>query len=335
MSFAGGIPGETSMMIRSDCYGRRVWNTCYPQLHCAPRPGVRSLAESCPQEETNSRRGDARSMDCDLGNIVVHYGTFGEGRPVIMFHGWYLDHRSMAADLEPVFRTRQGWKRIYLDLPGMGKTPGMDWIVDNDQMLAVVEEFINAVIPGQRFVVVGYSYGGYLARGLVYRRSAMMDGVLLIVPIITPSQLSPPARLTLVKDERLASELTPEESGIFDLAVVQSQEALDYLRTHVLPGIRVANHEFIKKLRGEFSFEVDTPPEPYDNPTLIVMGRQDSYVGYRESWSLMENYPRATFAVLDRAGHFLGRPGEQDQLFVALVNEWLDRVEESARSMGR
>jgi pimeloyl-ACP methyl ester carboxylesterase len=274
-------------------------------------------------------------MECDLGKIAIHYETFGEGIPIIMLHGWYLDHRSMVADLEPVFKTRRGWKRIYPDLPGMGRTPGMGWIANNDYMLAIVQDFIDKVIPKQRFVVAGYSYGGYLARGIVYRKSAMMDGLLLIAPIITPTQLGPPLKLTLIKDEALVSKLTPEESSVFSLAVVQSQEALDHLRTYVLPAIRTADIEFVKKLRGEFSFDVDALPEPFDKPTLILMGRQDSYVGYRKSWSIIENYPRATFAVLDRSGHFLGRPGEQEQLFVALINEWLDRVKEHARSMRR
>ena len=267
-------------------------------------------------------------MECDLGKIVVHYETFGKGIPIIMLHGWYLDHRSMVADLEPVFKNRRGWKRIYLDLPGMGRTPEMGWIANNDNMLAVVQDFIENVIPRQRFVVTGYSYGGYLARGIVYHMSAMIDGVLLIAPIITPSQLSPSTKLILVKDETPASELTMEESSIFDLAVVQSREALDYLRTHVLPATRITDLEFVKKLTEKFSFDVDALPEPFDKPTLILIGRQDSYVGYRESWSIIENYPRATFAILDRSGHFLGRPGEQEQLFLALINEWLDRVKE-------
>jgi pimeloyl-ACP methyl ester carboxylesterase len=38
------------------------------------------------------------------------------------------------------------------------------------------------------------------------------------------------------------------------------------------------------------------------------------------------HYPRATFAVLDRAGHAL--PHEQEKLVIALMSEWLDRVQE-------
>ncbi len=57
-----------------------------------------------------------------------------------------------------------------------------------------------------------------------------------------------------------------------------------------------------------------------------MTGRQDSTVGYSRAWELLEQYPRATFAVLDRAGHAL--PHEQPELLRALVTEWLDRVRE-------
>ena len=49
-------------------------------------------------------------------------------------------------------------------------------------------------------------------------------------------------------------------------------------------------------------------------------------VGYADTWRLVEHYPRATFAVLDRAGHAL--PHEQVTLLIALMAEWLDRVQE-------
>jgi pimeloyl-ACP methyl ester carboxylesterase len=49
-------------------------------------------------------------------------------------------------------------------------------------------------------------------------------------------------------------------------------------------------------------------------------------VGYAGQWDLLKHYPRATFAVLDRAGHAL--PHEQPGLIKALITEWLDRIRE-------
>jgi pimeloyl-ACP methyl ester carboxylesterase len=87
--------------------------------------------------------------------------------------------------------------------------------------------------------------------------------------------------------------------------------------------------DFLTRLQSHgypLSFDVDAAP-PFEKPTLILVGRQDGMVGYRDAWEILENYPRSTFAVLDRAGHNLQI--EQETLFNALVNEWLDRVEEN------
>ena len=51
-------------------------------------------------------------------------------------------------------------------------------------------------------------------------------------------------------------------------------------------------------------------------------------IGYIDAWRVIENYPRASFIVLDQAGH--GLAVEQKGLFRALAGEWLDRVEESS-----
>ncbi len=76
---------------------------------------------------------------------------------------------------------------------------------------------------------------------------------------------------------------------------------------------------------SQFSFEVDPLPEPFPAPTLILTGRFDNWCGYREAFASLDSYPRATYAVLDCAGHALSI--EQSALFAALASEWLDRVE--------
>src|SRR3546814_3450312 len=68
-----------------------------------------------------------------------------------------------SSDLSP-------WRRIYLDLPGRGRTRGEPWITTNDQVLDIVLEVIETVIPGERFVIAGHSAGGYLARAVLHRR---------------------------------------------------------------------------------------------------------------------------------------------------------------------
>ena len=267
-------------------------------------------------------------MKCNLGDIAIFYETYGTGRPIVMLPGRPSDHRVMARFMEPLFTRRDGWMRLYPDLPGTGRTPALDRLATHDQMLDTMLAFIDTVIPGQRFVLAGLSYGGYLARGVVYRRAASIDGLLLCAPQVKadPAQAQLPPRTTLVEDPTLVAQLDP---GIANLVVVQSPTVVEAVRT-LLAEVQLADHTFNARLEvaGPFSFDVDTLPTPFGGPTLILTARQDHLCGYRDAWDLLDNYPRATFTVLDRAGHFVNI--EQDVLCRALMSEWLDRVEECA-----
>jgi len=46
--------------------------------------------------------------------------------PVVIFHGLGCDSTMMKGCLEPVFTCKSGYKRIYIDLPGMSF---FDWLM--------------------------------------------------------------------------------------------------------------------------------------------------------------------------------------------------------------
>ena len=82
-------------------------------------------------------------MKCVVKEIPVNYEISGTGRPILVLHSTPMDHRGMKGALEPIFASRKGWRRIYLDLPGHGKTPGPEWIENNEQMLDVIVDFVD------------------------------------------------------------------------------------------------------------------------------------------------------------------------------------------------
>lgn len=64
--------------------------------------------------------------------------------------------------------------------------------------------------------------------------------------------------------------------------------------------------------------------EKFYGPTLMLLGRQDSVVGYKDAWSILENFLGATFAMIDMAAHNLQI--EQEKIFNTLVTDWIKRV---------
>ena len=63
----------------------------------------------------------------------------------------------------------------------------------------------------------------------------------------------------------------------------------------------------------------------FSKPSLFIAGRQDNAVGYHDLCNLIEDCPRATFVILDIAGHNLQI--EQEEVFNSLFLNWLERVE--------
>jgi len=263
-----------------------------------------------------------------IGDMTLYYEIMGEGKPILMLHGWPLDHVAMIGAMEPILSSRTGWKRIYVDLPGMGQSDAPEWLKAQDQVLAVVEGFIEKIIPGERFCAAGLSYGGFLAQGLVYHLGDRMNGAMFLVPGMASIDRENVPKPVVIHEEPVNFERVDQKQidSFKGMAVVQTQAHLDAWKAYIIPGVERANYAFLDGLQREYSFDVEKPPQPFRAPALFLMGRQDSSVGYRDAWRIIENYPHASFIVLDRAGHCLQM--EQPKLYEALVHEWLDRVEE-------
>ncbi|HET6296284.1 MAG TPA: alpha/beta hydrolase [Kribbella sp.] len=262
-----------------------------------------------------------------VDDLPVYYEAVGAGRPLVFLPGWGNANGEAQEVHEPVFAGHPGWRRIYLDPPGTGRTPARDWIKDQDGMLAVIARVIGDVVGDERYAVAGTSAGGLHARGLVHRDPAQVLGLLLRVPgiVVDRAKRTLPEYAPWIADERFATDEDPRP-------LVQTAEYLeahrDKQKRFYLPAEEQADLEFLGKIqRDGYALSFD-PATRLEAPTLIVTGRQDTMTGYADAWPLLDDYPRATYAVLDRSDHDL--PVQNHALYRALVDDWLTRVEEFA-----
>jgi pimeloyl-ACP methyl ester carboxylesterase len=266
-------------------------------------------------------------MEATVSGVPVHYADHGSGTPVLALHGAGVDHREIAGALEPIFRSVPGFRRLYPDLPGMGRTPAPGTINSNDDVLDLLLGLIDSIIGDEPLLVMGQSYGGYLARALANRRPEQVVGLALICPVGARTR-NVPAHEVLVSSADLTGKLSPElEASYRSYFVVQTDETLSRFQELLAPAASLVDEPGLMRIFS--NWEVRHRAEAtttYSHPVLILAGRQDATAGHTDPWELMEHYPRATFALLDRAGHALAH--EQPTLMQALVVEWLARVRE-------
>ncbi|WP_328518851.1 alpha/beta fold hydrolase [Kribbella sp. NBC_00359] len=238
----------------------------------------------------------------------MYYESFGEGRPIIFLPGWGGDNGEGRDIHEPVFEKRSGWRRIYVDPPGTGKSPADPSITDQDGMLAAILTLIDDLVGDERFAVAGTSAGALHGRGIVKRDPSRVLGLLLRVPGIVVDR----TQRTLPTDDYL----------------VRTPEWEDKDRRYYDAVDSIADLDFLGRIQADVSTYGlrEDPAARFDGPTLIVTGRQDTITGYADAWSILDDYPRATYAVLDQQDH--GLPVRRLTAYRALVDDWLDRMEE-------
>jgi pimeloyl-ACP methyl ester carboxylesterase len=232
----------------------------------------------------------------------------------------------MVGAMEPIFSELADCRRLYPDLPGMGHTPA-GTLGSADDVLGLLLAFIDGVIGDGQFRLIGHSAGAYYARAITGRRAEQVAGLALICPLDENARKLP-AHQNLHASVDPRGTLGPAEEGVFrDYFVVQTQATLERYKDYVLPALGLVDEAGLERIGQHWLFSAGPDGgTAYSGPVLIVTGRQDSVVGYAAQWDLLEHYPRATFAVLDRAGHALTH--EQPGLTKALITEWLDRVRE-------
>jgi len=266
------------------------------------------------------------------GGIMFYYEEFGEGKPILIIHGLTCSMELMKGCIEPIFKEVNGYKRIYIDLLGMGKSDKCSLeYASSDKILEMLLSFIKEKID-KEFLLIGESYGGYLSRGILSKCYKNIEGLMLLCPMIIPDDTKrtlPEGNLKF-HDKEFLEKMDKNKRELFlEYMIIANEKMYKRFEKEVISGIEQANNDFIKKLRGNYSFSFNVDEEikmiNFSKPSLFITGRQDNAVGYYDLYNLLEDYPRATFAILDTAGHNLQI--EQEEVFNSLFLNWLERVE--------
>ncbi|MDX9799746.1 MAG: alpha/beta hydrolase [Spirochaetia bacterium] len=275
-------------------------------------------------------------MFVKLEQADVYTEIIGSGKPLLMIHGNWCDHRLMSGCMERIFtaKTADGiadkWKRIYFDLPGMGSTLLKKEISTTDDILDIVDAFVRAVIKEEPFYIASESYGSYIAQGIVNKYPDQVAGIMMLCPVIVPlhEDRDLPFKNIIFRDDDFYSTLSNNEQDTCDnMLTIQSRENWERYVNEVRCGVRKADIALLKKIKRygyPLHENADALKTPFKKPSLIITGRQDTAVGYKDALPLLENYPRADFVILDSAGHMLQI--EQADIFEDLVLNWLSKL---------
>ena len=271
----------------------------------------------------------------------VHYELEGpaDGLPVLMIHGFGCQLEIMRGCMEPAVaaaKANERLLRVYVDRPGHGRSAKADLtLASSDALVACLLALMDHVAPGRPFAVAGQSFGGYLALGLATQHPERILGLGLVCPLTLPDLGARQVeKLELIRHDNafLATLSDAERESFLQLAVRADRQTWERFAAEEAPGFAVANPAFMDAVDEHLplspSVDDALAEQPFEKPTLILCGRQDAMVGYRDQLRLIQHLPRCTFAILDISGHNL--QFEQSALFTTLTADWIGRLLEES-----
>lgn len=115
-------------------------------------------------------------VNIQLGDVATWYDVHGDGEPVVLLHGAFVDSRMFA----PAMPALVGRFRVYTtDRRGHGHTPDVDGPLSYDLMAEDLINFLEKLV-GEPAHLVGHSDGANVALTVALRRPDLVRKLVLI-----------------------------------------------------------------------------------------------------------------------------------------------------------
>ena len=108
-----------------------------------------------------------------------------------------------------------GFRRIYPDLPGMGRTVVPDGLRSAEDVLGALLAFARPVTDGTDHFLIGHSAGAYYAQAMAARGSGQVAGLALVCPLLEAG-----STLVLYTDGLVEQRRAPIDQGLTGLVAV-------------------------------------------------------------------------------------------------------------------
>ncbi|MGZ3615714.1 MAG: alpha/beta fold hydrolase [Ktedonobacteraceae bacterium] len=276
-------------------------------------------------------------MQAQINGNQVYYTAIGQGRPMLFMHGGSgLDHTYFRPWLDTLSDQAQ---LIYYDQLGQGRSTRPESYEDISMSTWADEaDALRASLGFDRIILLGHSFGGFIAQEYALRHGDHLDGLILCdtAPILdyqdvimanaqsrgTPEQvqaviagLSAPVADD-ASFQQLWTTILPLYFNTYDPEVAkQMDDATQYSAQGFNQGMGVCLPTFnVLSRLGEITV-----------PTLVMAGRHDWITPPAQAAErLHAQLPNAKLVIFEDSGHFPFI--EENNAFVTTVQDWIKNL---------
>jgi len=243
-------------------------------------------------------------MQLIIDKLLVNYQVSGEGKVIVLIHGWGDDLNNFS---KMQLNLSRSYKVISLDLPGFGKSsaPVLGWSLDD--FAGFIKDFITK-LDIEVYAYIGHSNGGAILINGLANKTINAKKLVLIASsgIRSTDQLRKKAILVGAKIGKLPLKLFP----------TSYQMKLRDKLYHALKSDANVTPELIQTFKKIVGQDASKDASKLELPTLIIYGREDKVTPPQYGQIYNKLIKHSKLEIIDGAGHFvhLQKAGEVEKI---------------------
>lgn len=249
-------------------------------------------------------------MFIDIGDMKINYIVSGEGKDVVLLHGWGCSIETM----KPIHKYLERFFKVYsVDLPGFGQsdTPKVAW--GAEEYGIAMDKFLNKLNIDNP-ILIGHSHGG---RTSIYLGATRKVNKIILVD---------------------SAGVKPKRSLKYYFKVYTYKAAKVVLK---LPGLSPHREEILNKMKGKVgstdyknasgvmqstfvkvvNSDLKELMGKIKAPTLLIWGEKDTATPVSDAKIMEKLIPDAGLVVFKNAGHYSYLDNYNQ--FIAVISEFL------------
>jgi 3-oxoadipate enol-lactonase len=246
----------------------------------------------------------------------------GHGKPLLLVHGFPLDHAMWDAQVEAF---RETHRVIAPDLRGFGRSDVTSGKVTMEQLADDLAGLVDALGVDDPVTLCGLSMGGYIAWQFWRKYASRLGGLIVCdtraaadTPEAAAARRATADQVLAEGPATLADSMIPKLFA--EITIKSSPATIEGIRRVILnadpEGIAAAQRGMAQRP------DVTQMLAEITCPTLVIVGAQDVISPVDEMRAIAESVPGAGMAVIPDAGHMA--PVENPEEVNRVIREFLD-----------
>ena len=256
-----------------------------------------------------------------IGDCSLAVNITGTGKPLLLVHGFPLDHTMWRGQLAGL---AEHYQVIAPDLRGFGQSDAATGVLSMQGHADDLAKLLEALKIAGPVTLCGLSMGGYIAWQFAARHRSKLEKLIVAdtkaaadAPEAAATRLKTAASVLQQGSKLVADGMLPK---LFPKELIEAQAEIVQQTYKVLESTRPETIAWALQGMAERPDMISLLPR-LDLPTLVLCGQHDVIVTSAEMQALAQNLPQGKFVEIAAAGHMapLEKPVEANRAIAAFM----------------